>query len=361
MLARAAGQGEGGSLRALRMTRYQSAPELVEVPDPVPGPGQVRLRVAAAGACHSDLHLMEWPAEQMVGQGLRLPFTLGHESAGWVDAVGAGVSAVRVGDACAVYGPWGCGHCRACARGAEQYCEVTHGMGGPGLGGDGGMAEYLLVDDVRHLVPLGDLDPVAAAPLTDAGLTPYHAIRKALPLLGPGSTAVVIGAGGLGHLGIQILRAITSARVVAVDVAPGKLVQALALGAHAAVPAGEDAAAAIRAQTVGGLGAQAVFDMVGSAATMATAAAAVGAEGRITVVGLAGGALPFRFGTVPFDVDVSLPYWGTRGELFEVLDLARAGLIRAHVETVPLAGMPAAYDRLRAGDVSGRIVMVPSA
>ncbi|EIV93647.1 NAD(P)-dependent alcohol dehydrogenase [Frankia sp. QA3] len=348
-------------MRALRITRHQSAPELVEVPDPVPGPGQVRLRVAAAGACHSDLHLMEMPPEQLAGQGLRLPFTLGHESAGWVDAVGPGVGAVRVGDACAVYGPWGCGHCRSCARGAEQYCEVTHGAGGPGLGGDGGMAEYLLVDDVRHLVPLGDLDPVAAAPLTDAGLTPYHAIRKALPLLGPGSTAVVIGAGGLGHLGIQILRAITPARVVAVDVAPAKLAQALDLGAHAAVPAGKDAAAAIRVETAGGRGAQAVFDMVGSAATMATAAAAVGVEGRLTVVGLGGGALPFRLGAVPFDVDVSLPYWGTHGELFEVLDLARAGLIRAHVETVPLAGMPAAYDRLRAGEVTGRVVMVPSA
>ncbi|THJ74102.1 zinc-binding dehydrogenase, partial [Candidatus Frankia alpina] len=143
--------------------------------------------------------------------------------------------------------------------------------------------------------------------------------------------------------------------------ASDKLSQALALGAHAAVPAADDAAAAIRAETAGGRGAQAVFDMVGSAATMATAAAAAGVEGRLTVVGLAGGSLPFQFGAVPFDVDVSLPYWGTRDELFEVLDLARAGLIRAHVETVPLAGMPAAYERLRAGEVSGRIVMVPSA
>src|SRR3954465_6371551 len=186
-----------------------------------------------------------------------LPLTLGHEGAGVVDKLGDGVSGVALGDSVAVYGPWGCGRCHACARGAENYCPRAAQLGiqPPGLGAPGALAEYMLVDDVRHLVPLGDLDPVATVSLTDAGLTPYHAIVSSLGALRAGSTAVVIGAGGLGHVGVQILRAITGATVVALDVNEEKLSLAREVGAHHVLHSDSSAAGSIRALTGGAGGA----------------------------------------------------------------------------------------------------------
>lgn len=161
-------------MKAYQLTAWQTPPQLREVVVPEPGPGEVLLKVGGAGACHSDLHLME-------------------------------------------YGPWGCGRCRACRRSAESYCEYQAEIGafGGGLGLDGGLAEYMLVPDARLLLPLGDLDPRDAAPLSDAALTPYHAVKRSLDLLVPGSTAVVIGVVGLGHMAVQILRALSPARAIA--------------------------------------------------------------------------------------------------------------------------------------------------
>lgn len=162
-------------MKAVRLLDWKSEPELVEVPEPKPGPGQVVIAVGGAGACHSDLHLMEDFEEGMLPWGP--PFTLGHENAGWVHTLGEGVTALEVGQAVAVYGAWGCGNCVRCRAGFETYCENLEMApvpgGGGGLGLDGGMAEYMLVPDVRQLVPLPEgLDPIHAAPLTDAGLTP---------------------------------------------------------------------------------------------------------------------------------------------------------------------------------------------
>src|SRR3954451_18649250 len=225
----------GAGMRAVQYRTIGSQPEVVDVPTPDPGPGQVRLRVTAAGLCHSDSFIMALPEEQY---GYGLPLTLGHEGAGVVDALGEGVSGVEVGEPVAVYGPWGCGLCHACATGAENYCQhaASLGIAPPGLGSPGALAEYMIVDDVRHLVPLGDLDPVATVSLTDAGLTPYHAIVSSLGAPPAGSTAVVIGAGGLGHVGIQILRAITGARVVALDISEEKRQLAGEVGAHEVLP-----------------------------------------------------------------------------------------------------------------------------
>ncbi len=220
------------------------------------------------------------------------------------------------------------------------------------------MAEYLLVDDARHLVPLGDLDPVANVSLTDAGLTPYHAIKMSLPKLIAGSTAVVIGAGGLGHVGIQILKALCPARVIAVDLSEQKLELARAVGADEAILSDGDAAAAIRDLT-GGLGAVAVFDFVGAQPTVELAGAVVAVEGDLTIVGIGGGMLPVGFGSVPYDVAVRAPYWGSRSELMEVLDLARVGKISVETETFSLADAPGAYEKLHAGTIRGRAVIVP--
>ncbi|WP_328496233.1 NAD(P)-dependent alcohol dehydrogenase [Streptomyces sp. NBC_00414] len=344
-------------MKALQYRTIGAAPEVVVVPDPEPGPGQVLLKVTAAGACHSDIAVMGWPAE---GFPYGLPLTLGHEGVGTVAALGAGVTGVREGDAVAVYGPWGCGTCAKCAEGKENYCLRADELGirPPGLGAPGSMAEYLLVDDARHLVPLDGLDPVAAVALTDAGLTPYHAIKRSLAKLVPGSTAVVIGSGGLGHVAIQLLRAMTSARVVALDVNEEKLRLAREVGAHETVLSDERAADAVRELT-GGAGAEAVFDFVGAQPTLATAGAVVAVEGDVTIVGIGGGTLPVGFGRLPFEVSVSAPYWGSRGELVEVLALARSGAVSVHTETFSLDEAPLAYERLHAGKINGRAVILP--
>ncbi len=348
-------------MRALRLLEWKSDPQLVEVEDPVPGPGQVVVRIGGAGACHSDLHLM-----REFGPGVvpwEPPFTLGHENAGWVHALGSGVTDLEVGQPVAVYGPWGCGTCRRCRLGMENYCEDPLAApvpgGGGGLGLDGGMAELMLVPAARLLVPLPDgLDPVKAAPLTDAGLTPYHAVRRSWPKLGPGSTAVVVGVGGLGHLAVQVVRATTAARVVAVDTREEARSLAAAEGADLTV-APEDAAAEIRAAT-GGRGADVVLDFVGSDATLALGAAVGRTLGDLTVVGIAGGTLGLSFFSVPYELSVQTTYWGTRPELEDVLDLAARRLLRAAVTTVTLDGAVEAYHRMQAGTAVGRQVVVPT-
>ena len=345
-------------MKAYQLTEWQHPAELREVDVPEPGPGQVLVKIGGAGACHSDLHLMEWPPGTL---GFDVPFTLGHENAGWVEAVGAGVDGIDVGEAVAVYGPWGCGRCRACRLSAENYCEHQAEIGafGGGLGLDGGMAEYMLVPHPRLLLPLGDLDPREAAPLSDAALTPYHAIKRSLHLLVPGSTAVVIGVGGLGHMGVQILRALSPARIVAVDIYDEHLQLAREVGADETVKAGDLAAEAIR-EITRGRGAELVVDMVGSDDSVALAVAVAKFESDMTIVGLAGGKFEFAFGAVPFEAELCIPYWGTAVELMECLDLAREGRIQAHVEHFTLEEAPKAYEKMREGHLEGRAVISPS-
>ena len=195
-------------MKAYQLIEWQQPAELRDVPVPEPGPGEVLIKVGGAGACHSDLHVMDWPAGTLPYE---LPFTLGRENAGWIEAIGAGVGGWQPDDAVAVYGAWGCGRCAACRQGRETLCEraAEIGAAGGGLGRDGGMAEYMLVPNARLLVALGELDPRDTAPLSDAALTPYHAIQSALPLLSPGTWALVIGVGGLGHMAVQLLRAVS--------------------------------------------------------------------------------------------------------------------------------------------------------
>lgn len=345
-------------MRALRMIGWNHDPELQEVAEPEPGPGEVVIKVGGAGACHSDLHVLyEFPAGAMPWD---LPMTLGHENAGWVHSLGAGVTDVEVGQPVAVYGPWGCGRCHACAQGHENYCR-TMTMGSPvgGLGADGGMAEFMLVHHTRHLVPLpGDLEPAHAAPLTDGALTPYHGMNRARHLLVPGSTAVVIGVGGLGHLAIQLLRATTGCQVIGVDTRDDALALATDSGADHAIRAGDDTVASIRDLTRGH-GADVVFDVVGSDATLTSAAEMVSVEGHIGLLGLAGGALPVSLMGMPFGVTVTPTYWGTLPELHEVMSLAARGDLEAHVTTYPLDRAIDLYAALRAGEVVGRGVVVP--
>lgn len=346
-------------MRALRLTAWKHEPELQEVDDPEPGPGEVVVRVGGAGACHSDLHLMHDFDDGLMPWGP--PFTLGHENAGWIDSVGAGVTGLEVGAPVAVYGPWGCGRCRRCRQGMENYCEeqATLGTLGGGLGSDGGMAEKLLVPSARLLVPLRDLDPVDAAPLTDAGLTPYHAIKRSLGVLVPGSTAVVIGAGGLGHMAVQILSALTAATIVVVDQRQSAIDLALAGGAHHGVRSDIEDAATVITDITRGKGADVVVDLVGVDATLALAASVCRPMGHLTIVGIGGGTLPVSFFGIAYEVSVATTYWGSIGELHEVLALAEAGHIRASVQRFPLEDAARAYEQMQDGTLHGRAVIVP--
>jgi alcohol dehydrogenase, propanol-preferring len=342
-------------VRAFRFEAWGHAPATTEVADPAPGDGEVLVRVLAAGACHSDLHVVD-AAEGTFG--FRPPFTLGHEIAGRVAAVGPSVTGVSVGDPVAVYGPWGCGECARCMAGADNYCDRrgTLGWAGAGLGRDGGMAEYVLVPSARHLVPTGALAATQAAPLSDAGLTPYHAVNGLR--LAEGATVAVLGVGGLGHLAVQILRAVTPARAFAVDVREEALELAHESGASLAVLARDDTHRALRAAN-GGVGLDAVLDFVGSSSTLALAVDSLRANGDLVVVGSGGGQLTVGKGRLPAGVRVSLPFWGTRPELSAVLALAADGRLRVAVEEFPLSAAADVLARLRAGKVRGRAVLVP--
>lgn len=348
-------------MRALQITKWQSEPELVEVPTPTPGPGEVVIKVGGAGACHSDLHLLYEFGEGMLPW--NPPFTLGHENAGWVHSIGSGVTTLKEGDAVAVYGPWGCGKCARCRMGVETMCEnpleAPIPGGGGGLGLDGGMAEYMLVPAERLLVPLpANLDPATAAPLTDAGLTPYHAVRRSWPKMTPDATVVVIGCGGLGHMGIQFVKATTAAQVIAVDQKPEALALATKVGADHTLVSGEDTATAIRDLTHG-RGADVVLDFVGADATMKLAMASARPLGDVTIVGIAGGTFPFTFFSQGYEVSLQTIYWGSRPELEEILNLASRGLVKSETTTYTLDNAVQAYHDLREGKVQGRAVIVP--
>lgn len=344
-------------MKAIQYRSIGKGPELVEIPTPEPGPGQIRLKVTAAGLCHSDWFVMSLPAEQY---SYPLPLTLGHEGAGIVDKLGDGVEGIELGGSYAIYGPWGCGQCHACAQGKENYCTraAELGIAPPGLGAPGAMAEYVIVDDARHLVPLGDLDPIETVSLTDAGLTPYHAIMSSASKLRAGATAVVIGTGGLGHVGIQVLRAVSPVTVIALDISEEKLSLAREVGAHHALMSDASAVEKIRELT-NGVGAEAVFDFTGVQPTLDIARQIVAVDGDIQIVGIGGGILPTGFFSTPFGASVRAPYWGSRSELIEVLDLARTGSVGVHVEQYTLDTAVEAYEKLHKGEVRGRAVVAP--
>ena len=344
-------------MRAVRLLQLQHEPELVEIPTPQPGPGEVLIEVEAAGLCHSDLHLMEWPPEVVP---YRLPFTLGHETAGTVRALGPGARGVEEGERVVVYSRWGCGQCWSCRQGLENACldSLSAARGhGAGVGVDGGLAEYMLAAP-RHLVPIGDLDPVLAAPLSDAALTPYHVLKRAAAQLRPDATVMVIGVGGLGHMAVQLLRALTAVRIVALDVRPDALELARAAGAHVVLPADGTTAAQMRTE-LGGPGAGLVMDFVASDATLTLAAGVVAVGGEVAYIGRGGGTLPVAPGRLPFECSVSLPSWGTQAELVEVVALARRGAIRTEAHRLALEDAVEGYRRLRRGEIQGRAVVTP--
>lgn len=339
-------------MRAALLPGYNMPWEVREVPTPEPRAGEVLVEVAGAGACHSDLSVAmgRFPIID------DFPMILGHENAGRVAALGSEVVGLDEGAPVAVFGAWGCGMCIYCSGGLEHMCDESRWVG---HGPPGGYAQYVLVPSQRHLEPIGDLDPVEVACLTDAGLTSYRAVRRALPRLVPGSLAVAIGIGGLGHLGLQYLKTLSPAQVVAVDTSPGARRLATELGADAVLdPSGLDVVSAIR-NLGGGEGADVVIDFVGNDATLAMAKQVVKRRSLIVIVGLGLGTLRYSFLDFPAEVDLCTAYWGSRTELTEVITLAQQGLVSPRIEQHPLDTINEVFARLEAGQVRGRAVLIP--
>lgn len=326
---------------------------LEDVPIPKPDGAQVLVRVAGAGVCHSDLHLLDDPVES---EFLRPPVTLGHEIAGWVHELGPKATNVRLDDPVVVLCVTGCGNCLRCAEGHHELCpsaSITGAME------DGGFAEYVLVPHEHRLVPLGGLDPVAAAPLADAALTPYRALARVRDTLPDRPTIVIIGIGGLGEYAVQLAQVVAGAQVIAVDVREERLARAAELGARHGVAASPDAAAEIRAHT-SGEGAPAVLDFVGSDESLALSAAVVATRGTVVLIGAGGGSIPMGFRTLPAEATfTALLSGGTAEYLSAVVSLAKEGRIGGEVTTYPLRSVNDALDDLRDGRIAGRAVVVP--
>jgi propanol-preferring alcohol dehydrogenase len=336
---------------AARLVPGETALRLVEVPKPEPSGDEVLVRVAGAGVCRSDLYVLDGMFPELV----RPPVTMGHEIAGVVEAAGPDVRDLELGTPIVVMVGWGCGHCEWCVTGHEQLCPQGREAGATA---DGGFAEFVLVPHRRHVVPLADLDPVAAAPLGCAGISAFAAVRRVRQALTGESTAVVVGAGGLGQFAIQLLRELTGATVVVVEPEASRRELALDLGAAQVVTPSDGTVEAIRSACPTG-GAGAVLDFVGTDATLALAAEVVAPRGVVALLGLAGGTLAFGFDRLAPEATLTTVVAGTVRDLQELVALAQAGRVSARVKTYPLASIEDALVDLRSVSRIERLVVVP--
>ena len=341
-------------MKAVRLHKFHEMPVVDEVPEPeISGALDVIVKIGGAGVCRTDLHIMEgqWDA----AMGTPLPYVLGHENAGWVHAVGSGVTNVAVGDTVILHPLVTCGLCRACRAGDDMHCENN---AFPGLSRDGGMAEYLLTS-ARACVKLDpSTRPEDVAALADAGITAYHAVRKAIPLLYPGTTAVVIGAGGLGHIGVQCLSALTATTIVVVDRHPDALKLAEQIGADHTVVCDGNQVEAVKDLT-GGRGAHVVLDFVAEQGAEQDGWNMTREAGSYFVIGYGGTLHIPTLDIISTERNIIGNIVGTYNELAELMDLAQAGKVTLHTRTYPLDAATEALADLDAGRVRGRAILVP--
>lgn len=347
---RAAGRAAlASTMRAARLHAFREALRIEQLPRPEPRGDEVLVRVGAAGLGRCDLQVIDGGVHRV-----SLPMTPGQEVAGHVAAMGPDAEGLRAGEAVLVHGAWGCGHCPACVRGDEQLCPRGHVSGATA---PGGFADFLLVPHARHVVRIDGLDPIQAAPLAGAALTPYRAVQAVRERLVPGSAAVVIGAGALGQYAIQVIDVLTPALIVAVDINPRKEGPAREAGADRVLDL-LDVDAVV--SELGGRPAVAVFDFVGCDSTLALAARVVAPQGDVVVAGLGGGTLRLPLLSLPPEARISSVRGGSRRELEEVVALARTGQLRMRAQRFQLDRVNDAITALRAGWVSNRAVIVPA-
>jgi NAD+-dependent secondary alcohol dehydrogenase Adh1 len=342
-------------VKAVRLHAYHEQPVVEEVPEPtIEGPLDVVVKIGGAGVCRTDLHIIEgqWAERTQTV----LPYTIGHENAGWVHEVGPGVTNVQVGDTVILHPAPSCGLCRACRSGDDMHCENSQF---PGLANrDGGMAEYLLTT-ARACVKLDpQTQPQDVAALADAGITAYHAVRKAIPLLYPGTACVVMGAGGLGHIGIQCLAALTATRIIVVDRNPDALKLAEQLGARHTVVADGSQVDAVNGLT-GGKGANVVLDFVAEQGAESDGWAMTGRAGSYYVIGYGGELHIPTLDIISTERNIIGNIVGTYNDLAELMALAQDGKVTLHTRTYPLDAALDALADLDAGRVRGRAILVP--
>ncbi|WP_178946140.1 NAD(P)-dependent alcohol dehydrogenase [Kocuria sp. TGY1127_2] len=342
-------------MKAIRLHQYGKDPVLEEVDEPtITDPWGVIVDVGAAGLCRTDLHIVEGQWEPI--QHPQLPYILGHENAGRVREVGSAVNNVSPGDTVIMHPLTSCGLCPACRLGQDSHCENSTF---PGVNADGGMAEQLLTN-ARAVVKLDNgLDPKDVAALADAGLTAYHAVRKAADVLFPGTHAVVIGAGGLGHIGIQTLAAITSAEITVVDRSEEALQLAKQLGAHHTVRAGDDEAVASEVLDITDGGAHVVFDFVGEQGVELLAPKLMRNRGSHYVIGYGGHVKLPTIEIISREINVIGNLVGTYNDLVELMTLTAQGRVKLHTSVYPLNAALDAFHDLEAGRLVGRGILVP--
>ncbi|KQU61446.1 alcohol dehydrogenase [Rhodococcus sp. Leaf278] len=341
-------------MRAVQVVGYHKNLEMTEVPIPeVQGPLDVIVKIGGAGVCRTDLHILEgqWAEKS----GVTLPYTIGHENAGWVHAVGSAVTNVREGDKVILHPLVTCGLCRACRSGDDVHCETSDF---PGIDTNGGYADYLRTN-ARTVVKIDDsLEPSAVAALADAGLTAYHAAAKAARRLTPRDKCVVIGAGGLGHIGIQVLEALSPAELIVIDRNADAVKLALTLGAdHAVVADGSQVDQVM--ELTGGFGAEVVLDFVGENGSTAEGLAMTRRAGDYHVIGYGENVDVPTIDLVSAEKNIVGNLVGSYNDLCDLMSLAARGAVNLHTQTYALDDFQSAIDDLDNGRVRGRAILVP--
>jgi NAD+-dependent secondary alcohol dehydrogenase Adh1 len=340
-------------MKAVRVHEYGVPPVIEEVPQPdLQDHHDVIVRIGGAGVCRTDLHVVEGWFEDIMEPDL--PFTLGHENAGWVEAVGDAVTNVRIGDPVIVHPLRTCGVCWGCRRGEDMYCVASKF---PGVTVDGGYAEYLHTTERSLIVLPEGLEPATVAPFADAGITAYRAVRKAAGILQPGQTAVVIGVGGLGHIGVQLLREMTPARVVAVDRAPSGRELAAKFGAHHVFDDVEAVASIV--DLTGGLGADVVIDFVGEQDTPQQAIQMLRQGGTYYIVGYGAELKTPSVELVLKEISVVGNLVGSYADLDGLMRLVSQERVILETTTYKLDQALEALDDLKNGRLLGRAVLTP--
>ncbi|WP_329047391.1 NAD(P)-dependent alcohol dehydrogenase [Amycolatopsis sp. NBC_01488] len=341
-------------MKAVQVTGYHHDLQLHDVGEPkITGPLDVVVRVGAAGVCRTDLHILEGQWAEKTG--VALPYTIGHENAGWVHAVGDAVTNVAVGDKVILHPLVTCGLCRACRLGDDVHCENSRF---PGIDTDGGYAEYLLTS-ARSCVKLADnLEPADVAALADAGLTAQHAAAKAAKVLRPGDVCVVIGAGGLGHIGIQCLKAMSAATLVVVDRNPAALELASQVGADVTVVADGSHVEKVRELT-GGHGAEAVLDFVGESGSTSEGVRMLRRAGNYYVIGYGENLDIPTIDIISTEINFLGNLVGSYTDLQDLMVLAAQGKVKLHTAQYRLEQFQQAIDDLSAGKVRGRAILIP--